>query len=117
MAHLHCRYKSNDYYLKQLIEEWCEGVIQDKNQNQDKHVSYKRTDLGRPHSLLLERVAVHLQNSIAESVAIDLQGLTKVQLTSACDLLKHCFCPVRHWFQVVILVMVPLYRLRLRSWF
>ncbi|CAK7342926.1 unnamed protein product [Dovyalis caffra] len=71
-------YKSNDYYLKQLIEEWCEGVIQDDNQSQDGFASYKKTDLGRPHSLLLEKVAVHLQNNIAKNLAIDLQGLTKV---------------------------------------
>ncbi|KAH8505575.1 hypothetical protein H0E87_012703 [Populus deltoides] len=70
-------YKSNDYYLKQLIEEWCEGVIQDNNQIQGGFASCKRTDLGRPRSLLLEKVAAHLQNNISENLAIDLQGLTK----------------------------------------
>lgn len=72
-------YKSNDYYLKQLIEEWCEGVIQDNTQIQGGFASCKRTDLGRPRSLVLEKVAAHLQNNISENLAIDLQGLTKVE--------------------------------------
>ncbi|XVF07975.1 hypothetical protein REPUB_Repub06bG0185400 [Reevesia pubescens] len=72
-------YKSNDIYLKELIEEWCEGVIKENNQKQKDLSSFKRTDLERPHSLLLEKIAVHLQMSRAESPAIDLRGLTKVE--------------------------------------
>ncbi|KAJ9694638.1 hypothetical protein PVL29_010218 [Vitis rotundifolia] len=72
-------YKSNDYYLKELIEEWCEGVIQDNNLNQSKFSSVNRADWGRPQSLLLEKVAAHLQKSVAKSLAIDLQGLTQVE--------------------------------------
>lgn len=78
---MHCRYKANDYYLKELIEEWCEGVIQnDNNHNQRRLSSSRNAELGRPQSLLLEKVAAHLQKSIAETLAIDLQGLTKVAL-------------------------------------
>lgn len=72
------RYNSNDYYLKQLIEEWCEGVIQGNNQNQGESSSGKRKDKKRPQSLLLEKVAEHLQTHIAETLTIDVQGLTKV---------------------------------------
>lgn len=72
-------YKSNDYYLEALIEEWCEGVIQDNNQNQGECSSCNKTDLGRPESLLLEKIATHLQKSNAERLSIDLQGLTKVE--------------------------------------
>ncbi|KAG8648471.1 hypothetical protein MANES_08G001800v8 [Manihot esculenta] len=72
-------YKSNDYYLKLLIEEWCEGVLQDNDQSQAEVEACQRTDFGGPHSLLLERVAAHLQNSIAESLSVDLQGLTEVE--------------------------------------
>ncbi|XP_040947134.1 pentatricopeptide repeat-containing protein At5g02830, chloroplastic isoform X4 [Gossypium hirsutum] len=72
-------YKSNDIYLKELIEEWCEGVINENNQKQEGLSSCKRTDLERPHSLLLEKIAVHLQMSTAESPAVDLRGLTKVE--------------------------------------
>ncbi|POO02483.1 Tetratricopeptide-like helical domain containing protein [Trema orientale] len=73
-------YKPNDYYLKQLIEEWCEGVIQGNNQNLNQGAfSSSKTDRERPQSLLLEKVAEHLQKHIAESLTIDLQGLTKVE--------------------------------------
>ncbi|TYI33096.1 hypothetical protein ES332_A04G108600v1 [Gossypium tomentosum] len=72
-------YKSNDIYLKELIEEWCEGVINENNQKQEGLSSCKRTDLERPHSLLLEKIALHLQMSTAESPAVDLRGLTKVE--------------------------------------
>ncbi|XP_065857562.1 pentatricopeptide repeat-containing protein At5g02830, chloroplastic isoform X2 [Euphorbia lathyris] len=72
-------YKSNDYYLKLLIEEWCEGVIQNNYQSQCEFDPYKRTNIGRQHSLLLEKVAAHLQNSTPERLSIDLRGLTKVE--------------------------------------
>ncbi|XP_043710490.1 pentatricopeptide repeat-containing protein At5g02830, chloroplastic [Telopea speciosissima] len=75
-------YNSNDYYLKQLIEKWCEGVIQDSDQNQGLLASGSssiKTDLKKPQSFLLEKVAGHLQKDIAESLVMDLQGLTKVE--------------------------------------
>ncbi|KAK4481040.1 hypothetical protein RD792_011909 [Penstemon davidsonii] len=72
-------YKPNDYYLKQLIEEWCEGVIQNRHERKDQVASGRReTDFG-PESLLLEKVAEHLQESNGESLSIDLRGLTKVE--------------------------------------
>ena len=77
-ARCYRRYNANDYYLKQLIEEWCEGVIQGKNHIWGESSSYNNTDTERPQSFLLEKVAEHLQKHIAESLAIDLQGLTKV---------------------------------------
>ncbi|KZV51570.1 pentatricopeptide repeat-containing protein chloroplastic-like [Dorcoceras hygrometricum] len=70
-------YKSNDYYLKQLIEEWCEGVIQNRKMANDQWCS-QRTNF-RPHSILLEKVAEHLQENNADSLSIDLRGLTKVE--------------------------------------
>lgn len=72
-----CRYNANDYYLKQLIEEWCEGILQGNNQNLQ-HTSSSRTDLGGSQSLLLEKVAANLQKTGPESLAVDLRGLTKV---------------------------------------
>ncbi|KAJ4970444.1 hypothetical protein NE237_003543 [Protea cynaroides] len=75
-------YNSNDYYLKQLIEEWCEGVIQDSNHNQGLPASGSysiKTVLEKPQSFLLEKVAGHLQKDIAESLMMDLRGLTKVE--------------------------------------
>ncbi|KAE8661061.1 Pentatricopeptide repeat-containing protein [Hibiscus syriacus] len=72
-------YESNDIYLKELIEEWCEGVIKENNQKQEGLSACKRTDLERPHGLLLEKIAVHLQMSTTESPAIDIRRLTKVE--------------------------------------
>ena len=71
------RYQPNDFYLKQLIEEWCEGVIQGNYLNEEEFSS-SNTDIVRPQSLLLEKVAEHLQKHVAESLSIDVQGLTKV---------------------------------------
>ncbi|PIN13305.1 hypothetical protein CDL12_14076 [Handroanthus impetiginosus] len=70
-------YKPNDYYLKQLIEEWSEGVIQKELRNKGSFASHT-TDSG-PHTLLLEKVAEHLQDGNSESLSIDLRGLTKVE--------------------------------------
>ncbi|KAF8402784.1 hypothetical protein HHK36_010875 [Tetracentron sinense] len=75
-------YKSNDYFLKELIEEWCEGVIMGNNKYQGLRVqgnSFNKTGGERPQSVLLEKVAAHLQKDIAESLAIDLRGLSKVE--------------------------------------
>ncbi|XP_074368926.1 pentatricopeptide repeat-containing protein At5g02830, chloroplastic [Apium graveolens] len=72
-------YSSNDYYLKQLIEEWCEGILQGSNQNQVQNTSSSRTELGGSQSLLLEKVAANLQKTGPEILAVDLRGLTKVE--------------------------------------
>ncbi|PWA64376.1 tetratricopeptide repeat (TPR)-like superfamily protein [Artemisia annua] len=74
-------FKPNDYYLKELIEEWCEGIIQDNNRSQGQLKSSNKRDLGGPQSLLLEKVASHLEmgNAEAQSIAVDVQGLTKVE--------------------------------------
>lgn len=71
-------YKPNDYYLKQLIEQWCEGVIQNGNQRKYNFSTRSRTNVG-PESLILEKVAEHLQKDSANSISIKLQGLSKVE--------------------------------------
>uniref|UniRef100_A0A803NAB8 Pentatricopeptide repeat-containing protein n=1 Tax=Chenopodium quinoa TaxID=63459 RepID=A0A803NAB8_CHEQI len=71
-------YKSNDYYLKLLIEEWCEGVIQGNNL-QGLSYSRNKADLGEMRSQILERVATHLRKNTVKSLAVDIQGLTKVE--------------------------------------
>ncbi|CAN4116991.1 unnamed protein product [Withania somnifera] len=71
-------YKPNDYYLKQLIEQWCEGVIQNGNQRKYNFSARDRTNLG-PESMILEKVAEHLQKDSANSISINLQGLSKVE--------------------------------------
>lgn len=71
-------YKPNDYYLKLLIEEWCEGVVQ--NNSQEGLLNSRiRADIGALRSLLLERVATHLRKSITKTLSVDIQGLTEVE--------------------------------------
>ncbi|XP_025983671.2 LOW QUALITY PROTEIN: pentatricopeptide repeat-containing protein At5g02830, chloroplastic [Glycine max] len=72
-------YKPNDYYLEELIEEWCEGVIQDNREKQGEFSSSNKSESERPHSLLLEKIAAHLLKRVADILAIDVQGLTKVE--------------------------------------
>ncbi|KAK6779646.1 hypothetical protein RDI58_021830 [Solanum bulbocastanum] len=78
VVHKHCRYKPNDYYLKQLIEQWCEGVIQNGNQRKYNFSTRNRIDLG-PESMILDKVAEHLQKDSANSISINLRGLSKVE--------------------------------------
>ncbi|XP_041998800.1 pentatricopeptide repeat-containing protein At5g02830, chloroplastic-like isoform X1 [Salvia splendens] len=70
-------YKPNDHHLKQLIEDWCEGVLQTERRSEGQYASHI-TDFGH-QSLLLEKVTEYLQDSNAESLFIDLRGLTKVE--------------------------------------
>ncbi|XP_054809246.1 pentatricopeptide repeat-containing protein At5g02830, chloroplastic isoform X2 [Prosopis cineraria] len=72
-------YKPKDYYLQELIEEWCEGVIRDDRHNQGEFTSSNKSELERPQSILLEKIAAHLQKRVADILAIDVQGLTKVE--------------------------------------
>ena len=78
---MYCRYKPNDYYLEELIEEWCEGVIQDNGENQREFSSSNISESERPQSLLLEKIAAHLLKRVADILAIDVQGLTKVPIS------------------------------------
>lgn len=71
------RYKPNDYYLKQLIGEWCEGILETSTRKKGQLASTSRTSL-ELQNLLLEKVASHLQDMNAKSLSINLQGLTKV---------------------------------------
>ncbi|XP_058756658.1 pentatricopeptide repeat-containing protein At5g02830, chloroplastic-like [Vicia villosa] len=72
-------YKPNDYYLKELIGEWCEGVIQESGEYECEFSYSKKPEKERPRSLLLETIATHLLKRVADILAIDVQGLTKVE--------------------------------------
>ncbi|OAY68857.1 Pentatricopeptide repeat-containing protein, chloroplastic, partial [Ananas comosus] len=75
-------YSSNDYYLKELIEEWCEGVLCSKNQNQElvsDGSSVMKGESRKLYDLFLEKVAAHLQKDNGENQIIDIRGLTKVE--------------------------------------
>ncbi|KAI0526825.1 hypothetical protein KFK09_002417 [Dendrobium nobile] len=75
-------YGSNDYYLKELLEEWCEGVICSNSQKKNMLRIDKRFNLNNSKKLgclLLERVATFLQKDTADYQAIDIRGLTKIE--------------------------------------
>ncbi|KAL9239275.1 hypothetical protein vseg_013614 [Gypsophila vaccaria] len=72
-------YKSNDDYLKLLIGKWCEGVLQNKNQGREYKLRDRANIGGLRSLLLLDRVSTQLQKNTSESLAVDIQGLTKVE--------------------------------------
>lgn len=75
-------YRSNDYFLKKLLEEWSEEVIKESERNQDSSFannSYDKTDTCKPQCLLLEKVAVLLQKDFAKGSSVDLRGLSMVE--------------------------------------
>ncbi|KAF6150531.1 hypothetical protein GIB67_030332 [Kingdonia uniflora] len=75
-------YNPNDYFLKELIEEWCEEVIQGHKKNQDilgLCDSRNNSNAEKTQSLLLEKVAAHLQKDSKKSLSIDIRALTKVE--------------------------------------
>lgn len=53
-------------------------MVQGNNQSLAESSSWDKKDKKRPQSLLLEKVAEHLQKHIAETLTVDVQGLTKV---------------------------------------
>lgn len=103
------RYKPADYYLKLLIEEWCEGDVQNRSQNKGQLTSCDTAALG-PQSLLLEKVAEHLQDGNADSLSIDLRGLSRVQPLSyfpSLLLLLLLFCDGDWWGVSGIMTLDP----------
>lgn len=92
---MYYRYKPNDYYLEELIEEWCEGVLQDNRGNEGDFSSSKISEIERPKSLFLETIAAHLLKRVADIIAIDVQGLTKVLMNSSVNIL-HNLSQLKH---------------------
>lgn len=73
-------YSSNDYYLKELLEEWCEGVISNSpKKSLDSIDKGFNVNNSKKLGCLLEKVATILQKDMDEYQAIDIRGLTKVE--------------------------------------
>ncbi|KAL6645770.1 hypothetical protein ACP70R_017378 [Stipagrostis hirtigluma subsp. patula] len=75
----HDRYQANDYYLKELIVEWCEGVLSSGNGNRDFYgvdLKHKRKE---SFNLFLEKVATFLQEDADQNQIVDVRGLSKVE--------------------------------------
>ncbi|CAA7406282.1 unnamed protein product [Spirodela intermedia] len=75
-------YSANDYFLKDLLGEWCEGVLGTATGSRgllgfNDHLP--ETCESRAQSLFIERVAVLLQKDVSENQVVDLHGLTKVE--------------------------------------
>ncbi|KAL5994208.1 hypothetical protein ACLOJK_035080 [Asimina triloba] len=72
------KYSSNDNFLKELVEEWCEGVIKDSERGLSGHTS-DETDSCKSNGLLLEKLATILRRETLKGSLIDLRGLTKIE--------------------------------------
>ncbi|XP_078159438.1 tetratricopeptide repeat (TPR)-like superfamily protein isoform X1 [Carex rostrata] len=73
-------FSANDYYLKGLIEEWCEEVLCSRNRDDSSaHILKKRTEQQKHYHLFFEKVATHLQNDKEHDRVIDVRGLSKVE--------------------------------------
>ncbi|GJN31110.1 hypothetical protein PR202_gb19468 [Eleusine coracana subsp. coracana] len=71
-------YQANDYYLKELIVEWCEGVLSSGNGNRDFYDLDLNHNRKESFNLLLEKVATFLQDDINQNQTVDVRGLSKV---------------------------------------
>uniref|UniRef100_A0A0A9DEC0 Pentacotripeptide-repeat region of PRORP domain-containing protein n=1 Tax=Arundo donax TaxID=35708 RepID=A0A0A9DEC0_ARUDO len=72
-------YQANDYYLKELIVEWCEGVLSSGSGKRDFYnldLQYNRKE---SFNLLLEKVAIFLQEDVDQNQIVDVRGLSKVE--------------------------------------
>jgi hypothetical protein len=74
----HNRYQANDYYLKELIVEWCEGVISSGNGNRDFYDLDINHNSKESFNLLLEKVATFLQEDVDQHNLVNVRGLLKV---------------------------------------
>ncbi|EEE58831.1 hypothetical protein OsJ_10403 [Oryza sativa Japonica Group] len=72
----HDRYQANDYYLKNLIVEWCEGVLSSGNGNREYYQLDQRKE---SFKLVLEKVTTFLQKDVDQNQTVDVRGLSKVE--------------------------------------
>eukprot|EP01018_Ginkgo_biloba_P013348 Gb_31448 [translate_table: standard] len=81
-------YAPNDNFLKGLLEEWSEGVIQHNNRKNQDGLSKEKLiweenentgDLCTYAGLLLEKIAAHARSDGSDNLMIDLHGLTKTE--------------------------------------
>lgn len=71
-------YQAYDYYLKELIVEWSEGVLSSESVNRE----FYRLDLKDKRdkfNLFLEKVARFLQKDVDQNQTVDIRGLSKVE--------------------------------------
>ncbi|KAL5218718.1 hypothetical protein ABZP36_019402 [Zizania latifolia] len=69
-------YQANDYYLKNLIVEWCEGVFSSSSGNRE---FYQLDQRKESFKLFLEKVTTFLQKDVDQNQTVDVRGLSKVE--------------------------------------
>uniref|UniRef100_A0A1D1Z7S7 Pentatricopeptide repeat-containing protein At5g02830, chloroplastic n=2 Tax=Anthurium amnicola TaxID=1678845 RepID=A0A1D1Z7S7_9ARAE len=74
-------YSANDYFLKELLEEWCEGVLCSSTDSRGLlgfNDYFRGTDKAKSQSLI-EKIAILLHKDTSENQVVDLRGLSKVE--------------------------------------
>ncbi|KAJ1297652.1 hypothetical protein BS78_01G393300 [Paspalum vaginatum] len=72
-------YQANDYYLKELIVEWCEGVLSSGNNNRDFYNLDLQPKRKESFNLFLEKIVTVLQKDVDQNQIVDVRGLSKVE--------------------------------------
>ncbi|CAL4922127.1 unnamed protein product [Urochloa decumbens] len=72
-------YEANDYYLKELIVEWCEGVLSSGSDNRDFYNLDLQPKRKESFNLFLEKVVTVLQKDVDQNQIVDVRGLSKVE--------------------------------------
>ncbi|TKV96732.1 hypothetical protein SEVIR_9G448800v4 [Setaria viridis] len=72
-------YQANDYYLKELIVEWCEGVLSSGSDNRDFYNLDLQPKRKESFNLFLEKVVTVLQKDVDHNQIVDVRGLSKVE--------------------------------------
>ncbi|CAM0872629.1 unnamed protein product [Alopecurus aequalis] len=72
-------YQAYDYYLKELIVEWSEGVLSSGGGNRDFYHLDVKDERNESFNLFLEKVARFLQKDVDRNQTVDVRGLSKVE--------------------------------------
>ncbi|OEL22079.1 Pentatricopeptide repeat-containing protein [Dichanthelium oligosanthes] len=72
-------YQANDYYLKELIVEWCEGVLSSGSDNRDFYNFDLQPKRKESFNLFLEKVVTVLQKDVDQNQIVDVRDLSKVE--------------------------------------
>ncbi|PAN50222.1 hypothetical protein PAHAL_9G506400 [Panicum hallii] len=72
-------YQANDYYLKELIVEWCEGVLSSGSANRDFYNLDLQPKRKESFNIFLEKVVTVLQKDVDQNQIVDVRGLSKVE--------------------------------------
>ncbi|MQL77329.1 hypothetical protein Taro_009722, partial [Colocasia esculenta] len=75
-------YSANDRFLKELLGEWCEGVLCTSTGSTELlgiGDYFRGTDKCNSQSGLIEKVVILLQKDMSENQVVDLRGLSKIE--------------------------------------